>query len=176
MSGTGEVSRRDALRDGRKEAARVNGVSVRMLTESDELARITDWMYGWWGLREGYTREAVNACMAHSLRVSGLPRTFGLFLGEELIGMYQFTLSDLFVRPDVYPWLANVYIDEKHRGLGFGREMLRSVAGNAASVGLRELYLFTEHTGLYEEFGWEFIGTIDTHLDPREQRLYRLLV
>jgi len=41
--------------------------------------------------------------MAHSLNEVRLPQTFGLFDGERLIGMYQFTLSDMFHRPDVYP-------------------------------------------------------------------------
>jgi len=38
-----------------------------------------------------------------------------LLLEIKLFGMYQFTYEDLFVRPDIYPWLANVYIDEEYR-------------------------------------------------------------
>ena len=38
---------------------------------------------------------------------------------KEIIGMYQFTYRDLFMRPDIYPWVANVYIDEKYRNNGF---------------------------------------------------------
>lgn len=101
--------------------------------------------------------------------------TFGLYLQGKLIGMYQFTNSDLFVRPDVYPWLANVWLDPAYRGRGYGRRMLATVEEHAKTY-LRapELYLFTQHTGLYEKFGWRFAGEIDTHLAPRMQRLYRL--
>jgi len=80
-------------------------LTVRRLTAADDawLDTITMWMYGWWGEKEGYSRDAVACCMAHSLNEVRLPQTFGLFDGERLIGMYQFTLSDMFHRPDVYP-------------------------------------------------------------------------
>ena len=131
-------------------------------------------MYGWWGEAEGYRYEAVYACLSHSLQAQRLPQTYGLFLDDTLIGMYQFTMEDLFPRPDIYPWLANVYIEASYRGFGYGRYLLDSVKETAASAGLTELYLFTVHNGLYEQFGWEFVQEIDTFLQPRIQRLYRL--
>ena len=87
-----------------------NHLCVRKITEKDHLDTITNWMYNWWGKPEGYLYEIVYACMSHSLQVNRLPQTFGLFLDGTLIGMYQFTMGDLFPRPDIYPWLANVYI------------------------------------------------------------------
>lgn len=149
---------------------------VRRITDDADLDLMTRWMYEWWGTAEGFTQEAVRACMARSLQTERLPQTFGLYLQGELIGMYQFTMSDLFVRPDVYPWLANVYIAPAHRGAGYGRILLGSVRENAAALGLPELFLFTAHQGLYERYGWAFIGMTDTHLTPRQQRLYRLRI
>lgn len=147
---------------------------VRRITDAADLDRMTRWMHEWWGREEGFPVEAVRACMTRSLQTARLPQTFGLYLQDELIGMYQFTMSDLFVRPDVYPWLANVYIVPEYRGAGYGRILLGSVRENAAALGLPELFLFTAHEGLYERYGWEFVGMTDTHLSPRQQRLYRL--
>ena len=112
--------------------------------------------------------------MFHSLQEKRLPQTYGLFLDETLIGMCQFTMGDLFSRPDIYPWLANVYIDKVYRSCGYGRFLLNSVRKTAEKAGLKELYLFTTHEGLYEKFGWDFIQEIDTFLEPRTQCLYRL--
>ena len=151
-----------------------NHLCVRKITEKDHLDTITNWMYNWWGKPEGYLYETVYACMSHSLQENRLPQTFGLFLDGTLIGMYQFTMGDLFPRPDIYPWLANVYIEEPYRGCGYGRFLLNSVKETAAKVGLKELYLFTIHDNLYEKFGWIFVQEIDTFLEPRIQRLYRL--
>ena len=128
----------------------------------------------WWGKAENYSYEAVYSYMSHSLQGKRLPQTYGLFLDETLIGMYQFTMEDLFSRPDIYPWLANVYIDKAYRAYGYGRVLLNSVKKTAEKAGLKELYLFTTHEGLYEKFGWDFIQEIDTFLEPRTQRLYRL--
>lgn len=153
---------------------------IRQLFQPQEplVDTMTEWMYQWWGKREGYTVAAVREYVRHGCQRDRLPRTYGLFLGEELIGMYQLRLDDLFVRPEVYPWLANVYLAAAHRGKGYGRVMLSSVREKARLLeGCRELFLYTTHTGLYEKYGWELVGEIDTHLaGQRMQRLYRLLI
>lgn len=104
---------------------------VGRMTDEAELDTMTGWMHGWWGQQEGYSREAVRAYLARGLRSDGLPQTYGMHLDGRLIGMYQFARGDLFVRPDLSPWLANVYMDEAFRGKGYGRYLLATVAENA---------------------------------------------
>jgi len=149
-------------------------LSVRKITDEVHLDKMTDWLYDWWGKAEGYSYEAVRTYMAYSIQEQRLPQTYGLFRGDELVGMYQFTNGDLFPRPDLYPWLANVYIEKDCRAEGFGRFLLESVRGCAAKAGLKELYLFTVHDSLYEKFGWTFVQETDTFLEPRIQRLYKI--
>ena len=157
-------------------AERAARLSVLKITSPRDLDKMTDWMYNWWGAEENVSRAAVRAYLARGLRAEGLPQTFGLYRDGELVGMYQLARNDLFVRPDLSPWLANVFIPEECRGAGYGRALLASVRENAAKAGLTELFLYTSHTGLYEKFGWEFIEAIDTYLAPNRQRLYRLAV
>ena len=150
-------------------------LQVLKITDTSQLDKITGWMYGWWGEKEGYSLDAVHSYMAHSLNAQRLPQTYGLYLGGKLIGMYQFTYEDLFARPDIYPWLANVYIDKAYRNMGYGDYLLRSVRENArANLREKELFLFTSHEGLYEKYGWRYEGEINTFLEPHKQRLYRL--
>lgn len=151
---------------------------VRQLIQPAEplVDTITGWMYQWWGQQEGYTREAVRQYVLHGCQQDRLPRTYGLFLGDMLIGMYQLRLDDLFVRPDVYPWLANVYLDPAYRNRGYGTVLMEHIR-NTAREGLpfQELFLYTTHTELYERYGWDFVSEIDTYLEyNRRQRLYRL--
>ena len=82
-----------------------------------DLDKMTGWMYTWWGKEQGFSREAVRCYIEHGMSACGLPQTYGLLDGGELIGMYQFLYCDLEVRPDIYPWLANVYIEKERRGL-----------------------------------------------------------
>lgn len=151
---------------------------IRQITAPDDIMinTIVEWMYAWWGQSEGYSIDALMQYIKHSMQKQRLPQTYGLFLNHTLIGMYQFRFDDLFVRPDIYPWLANVYIDERFRGFGYGKELMQSIYFNAKHhLGFHELFLFTKHIGFYEKFGWEFISEIDTYLETcRVQRLYRL--
>lgn len=153
-------------------------LTVEKLVRSDDgmLDTMTEWMYHWWGKDEGHSREEIRCYMEHGMQGDRLPQTYGMFLDGTLIGMYQFRLDDLFARPDLYPWLANVYLEPAYRSRGYGAvlmEKIRSTAGE--SLPFRELYLYTTHAGLYERYGWEFVSEIDTFLKHnRVQRLYRL--
>ena len=106
---------------------------VRKMNKEDlkYLNQITDWLYHWWGKSEGYSDQSIRQYVYYGLNDHCFPYTFGLFEEDVLIGIYQIRLDDLFVRPDLYPWLANVYIDKKYRHLGYGKIMLESVKENA---------------------------------------------
>ena len=137
--------------------------------------QLCKWMYGWWGKKDGWTQEKVKNFMKAMLSKERVPQTYIATDGDNVFGMYQFGMDDLDVRPDIYPWLENVYIDEKYRGNGICRLMMESVANSAKSIGLKEIYLYTKHVGLYEKFGWKFIGEIETFkTEAPIQRLYKL--
>jgi len=152
----------------------------KILTTDDDikeiLATITMWMYNWWGEKEDYDFDAVKSYVLHSFQDKRLPQTYGLFLDKKIIGMYQLTHEDLFARPDIYPWLANVYIADEYRKKGYSKILLNTIKANAkTNLPYEELYLYTTHIGLYEKYGWEFVNTIDTfQKEDRTQRLYRL--
>lgn len=109
-------------------------IEIKKITEINEnnLNKITEWMYEWWGKDE----------------------------------MHTF----------IYPWLANVYVDEKYRNIGICRKLMESVKANARNnINSNELWLFTKHINLYEKFGWKYISDIDTYnKEQRTQRLYKL--
>ena len=156
----------------------MDNLEFRQIIEIDNnnLDIMTGWLYKWWGEEKGYTSDGVKCFLKHSFQKDRLPKTYGLFHKERIIGMFQFIYEDLQVRPDIYPWLANLYIDEEYRNKGIGRILLKKISEIArTSVDFDELYLFTKHIGLYEKFGWEYISELDTHIEnPRFQRLYKL--
>ena len=58
--------------------------------------------------------------MKASFNSKTLPQTIIAFNeNNEEIGMCQITLKDLDCRPDIYPYIANLYIEEKYRNNGF---------------------------------------------------------
>ena len=150
---------------------------IQLIDINDSILNtITTWMYNWWCIKDGYSFEAVKCFMQHSLQKDRLPQTYGLFLNDTIIGMFQLTYEDLNIRPDIYPWLANVYIDEKYRKMGYSKNLLEEVKTIAQnSTDFNELFLYTKHIGLYEKYGWKYISEIDTYKDEsRIERLYKL--
>lgn len=144
--------------------------------EAALLEQIAQWMYDWWGAEAHRTLEEIRLFTESSAQDDALPQTYGLFVDETLVGIWQLRLDDLFVRPDIYPWLANVYVAPAYRGKGYGRALNESVRQLAReNLNCNELYLYTHHTGLYEKYGWQYLGPIDTVTgQPRIQRFYRL--
>lgn len=128
------------------------------------------------GKEEGYTLESVKCYMEHCFQKDKLPKTYGLFSNGRIIGMFQFVYEDLETRPDIYPWLANLYVNEEYRNKGIARILIEKINEIAkTSLDFNELYLFTKHIGLYEKFGWEYLSELDTYIKtPRIQRLYKL--
>lgn len=143
-----------------------------------DINTLAHWLYEFWGKDEGQNIEGMKCYVKSSMQDKNLPQIYGLYKDEELIGMYSFTYDDLTVRPDIYPWLSNVYIKEEERGKGYGRILLNSVKENLKkNTDLKEIFLYTKHLGLYEKFGWTFVSEIDTfEKNDKIQRLYSLKV
>lgn len=139
----------------------------------DDLCR---WNYDWWGIPDGRSYAEVRSHMAHSCNTHRLPQTFVALLDGEPVGMYQLSMSDdLRGRPDIYPWLINVYVAKEYRGKQICRALMLTVRENARKAGLQELYLYTHHVGLYEKFGWEFAEEVPTFKPESPfERLYRM--
>ena len=153
-------------------------MEIIKLEESNNLFfdKICDWYYNWLGIKNNESIEEIKCTFEHSLCKNKLPQTFVALIDGEPAGMYQLSMSDdLNSRPDLYPWLINVYIDEKFRGRNVARELMNTVKENAKKLGLTELYLYTKHIGLYEKFGWKFIEEVKTFKDDSPvERLYKL--
>ena len=153
-------------------------MEIIKLEESNNLFfdKICDWYYNWLGIKNNESIEEIKCTFEHSLCNNKLPQTFVALIDGEPAGMYQLSMSDdLNSRPDLYPWLINVYVDEKFRGRNVARELMNTVKENAKELGLTELYLYTKHIGLYEKFGWKFIEEVKTFKDDSPvERLYKL--
>ncbi len=149
-------------------------LKVKQITQKDEaFFEVTKWMKDWWKEEEGLTFDETEAIMDRSLNEEGYPKTYALTRGEEVVGVFQLTLFDLHVTPDLYPWLANVYVKKEERGKGYSRLLLNEAVRIAREDGIKRLWLFTSHEGLYEKYGFTLDRLVDTFTKtPRIQRLY----
>lgn len=145
----------------------------QITTRSDAFFEICKWFKSWWGKEEKLLPEETQAIMENSINVTEFPRTYALFVDNKVVGVFQFTLFDLHVAPNIYPYLANVYVDENERGKGYSKYLLDGAVNIAKEIGLKKLWLFTSHVGLYERYGFKFEREVDTFTkSPRIQRIY----
>ena len=82
------------------------------------------------------------------------PITIILLKDNELIGFYQIVEHDN-DNTSYTPWIANVYVLEEYRGLGYGRVLIESIPDFMKELNIKTIYLHTRHINLYEKFGFE---------------------
>lgn len=117
---------------------------------------IADWVWAEWGYR---SPEACAADLRDSHR-DGLPSRLIALRGGQPMGIVNLIECNLPPRCDLRPWLAGLFVHPDHRDMGIGTALVRSCESQAAKLGFRRLYLYTEAAeGFYRRLGW---STIDS--------------
>jgi len=95
---------------------------------------------------KGRSKEAVIRTIDHCL-------CFGIYLNGQQIGFTR-VLTDYVV----LGYLMDVFIDEKHRGKGYSKRLLKAIFNDPALVCIENWTLKTgDAHGLYEQFGFKVI-------------------
>lgn len=76
--------------------------------------------------------------------------------GDELISYCTFAEKDDIQPTDLTPWVGFVYTFPEHRGHRYAGLLFDEVERLAKERPAAEVYLSTNHIGLYEKYGWEF--------------------
>lgn len=98
-------------------------------------------------------------CIRHARHAAGpLPQWYLLISGDEIAGCAGLITNDFISRMDLWPWACALYVGERFRGRGYGRALLDRAADDARRAGFPRLYLSTDHVGLYEKWGFRYIG------------------
>jgi GNAT superfamily N-acetyltransferase len=86
---------------------------------------------------------------------TGLPTTWILTAGEQVVGSVSLLDDDLDTDPRLSPWLANLWAHRDWRGRGLGKRLVLHACEQAAIFGFTTLYLYTpEHAAFYAGLGW----------------------
>ena len=91
--------------------------------------------------------------------------------GDELISYCTFAEKDDIQPTDLTPWVGFVYTFPEHRGHRYAGLLFDEVERLAKERPAAEVYLSTNHIGLYEKYGWEFFDMMDD-MDGEPSRVY----
>lgn len=79
---------------------------------------------------------------------------FGIFIDKQQIGFAR-VITDM----ACFAYLADVFVDEKYRGLGLSKWLMEVIVSHPDLQGLRRFLLATRDAhGLYEQFGFSILS------------------
>ncbi len=135
---------------------------IEYLADRPDCVRVlANWFHDQWGYLspERNLDDRIEQLRKQTNRTQ-IPVTFVAFDGDDPVGSASLVESDMDTRPDLSPWLANVYVAISHRNRGIGAKLVNRVLDEADSYGFTTIYLWTpDKKSFYEKRGWTVMET-----------------
>lgn len=91
--------------------------------------------------------------------------------GDELISYCTYARWDDIQPSELTPWMGFFYTFPEHRGHRYGGLLMAEVERLAMAEGVAMVYISTNHVGLYEKYGCEFV-TMMNDMEGIPSRVY----
>ena len=91
---------------------------------------------------------------------------------DRIVGGLGVVENDFHDKKDLTPNVCAVYTDEDYRCQGIAGRLLNMAVDDLRSKGISPVYLLTNHTGLYERYGWEYLCMAQGDGEPYLSRMY----
>lgn len=82
---------------------------------------------------------------------------FFLMDGKHIVSFLTLAHQDCIDDETLAPWIGFVYTDRKYRGRRSSQQLIRYALNIAKGRGSTRVYLATDHIGLYEKYGFEYL-------------------
>ena len=124
--------------------------------------------------------DYIHAFLTESYWARGIPRdvvaraienslNFGLFEGERQVGFARAITDRAW-----YAYIADVFVDEAHRGKGLGKLIMEAVTSHPDLQGLRRMMLGTADAhGLYRQFGFRPLDRPERWMERGDPAVYQ---
>ena len=98
-------------------------------------------------------------------------RVLLLVEGDELISYCTYAQYDDIQPTNLTPWVGFVYTFPQYRGHHYIRYLFQEIERIARSEHVENIYISTNHVGLYEKYGFEF-RSIMQDIDGNDSKVY----
>jgi len=122
------------------------------------------WHYDQWGPLTGAgSFDGYVALLSEAAASSTVPSVLVAAADGELLGSANLVASDLPLRPEMTPWLAQLFVKPSRRRDGVGAALVRAVLQRARQCGYGRVYLYTSGTlpQYYSRLGWRFVERLE---------------
>ena len=92
--------------------------------------------------------------------------------GDELISFCSYAEKDDIQPTELTPWMGFVYTFPGYRGHRYVGKLFLEIEKLAKVENVHDIFISTNHTGLYEKYGCEFYQTMND-MDGEPSRVYR---
>ena len=141
-------------------------ITLRQKPEYKHLA--AEWFHDKWHV----PTEAYLSCMDEYLRQETELGWYLCLDGHQIVGGMGVIENDFHDRPDLTPKICAVYTEADHRCQGIAGNLLNMAVEDLRKKGISPVYLFTDHTGFYERYGWEFYCMAQGDGEESPSRMY----
>ena len=84
-------------------------------------------------------------------------RFYEMLGGEGDLYLLTLTRQDTVRDESMYPWVGFVYTVEEYRGNRYSEKLMNHAENEAIKKGFDRVYVATDHIGLYEKYGYEYL-------------------
>jgi GNAT superfamily N-acetyltransferase len=132
---------------------------VTVKDRPDLVPVVARWLWDEWRRDDGYSLEEIISKVAKRTSPSGPEQCFVLLANGEPVATASLTQRDLPARPDLKPWLAEVFVKPIFRRRGLASQVVRCVEAACRSAEIPVAWLFTASAAdLYSRLGWHAVG------------------
>jgi len=118
------------------------------------------WHYDQWGPLTGADSfDGYVALLTKAAESRAVPSVLVAVLKGELLGSANLVASDLPPRPELTPWLAQLFVAPTRRRAGVGAALVRAVLERARQCRHPRVYLYSSGTlpQYYSRLGWQIV-------------------
>jgi len=137
-------------------------MEIRYLADCPERTpTLAQWHFEQWKhIVDGDSPERRQRLLLARANHRAVPTVFVAVDGDLLLGSATLAEHDMETRPNLTPWMVDVFVAPEFRRRGIASVLVRRVVREAAELAVAELYLFT--TGemrekLYADLGWKVV-------------------